>query len=671
MTQVLPAAFTGLLALFALNLLARSFGAALLPGITATALLALVLASATGTGRLLLKAFGAREMSESEKTLIGATLGLGALSQAVFLLGMAGFLRPWTASLLLALMWVAGFTELRELARSLGANKNLLFDRPVSSLAVLIPLAAAYFAAFAPPHQYDSLVYHLPIPAAYAREGRIFPVEHLVYTHFPQNGEMLYTLALLLGSDVLAQLFTWLCALLSVWWLLEMGKREAPMSAVLLACGLVATHSAMLLLASTTYVECVLMLWITAAVFSFLRWREARSRGWLALSGVFAGLGVGTKYYAGITPALLALHLLLRWAASLRRAPAGGDTQPLSETPREGLECFRDLALFSGAAAAAGSPWLIKNALTVGNPVFPFFYRWLPARGVEWTAGMAGRYFDMLVEYRHRGDPFGELARFLWQAASGSPRYGGGADILGSVGWGPLLALMPLALWSASRNRYMRALLAYCAGHFLLWFSTAMVLRFLVPVLPLAALPAACGLQALWAGRGALGRAALASAGAVLVAVNLGFFLHVHSLVGTLPVLTGAQGRREYLAAKLDYYPCARFAAERLPQNDRILVVGEQRGYYVMQPHTATTVMAPNRFVLRANEAEDPGELLRTLGQDYRHILFVPREAKRLGEGYGIFAFTPRGAANWSALLAASETEFEETGRCALLKLPR
>lgn len=670
MTQILPGALSGLLALFALNLLARSFGAALLPGITATALLALVLASATGTGRLLLKAFGAREMSESEKTLIGATLGLGALSQAVFLLGMAGLLRTWTASLLLAAMWVAGFTELRELVRSLGANRNLLFDRPISSLAVLIPLGAAYLAAFAPPHQYDSLVYHLPLPAAYVREGRIFPVEHLVYTHFPQNGEMLYALGLLLGSDVLAQLFTWLGALLSVWWLLEMGKREAPMSAVLLACGLVATHTAVLLLASTTYVECLVMLWVTASVFSFLRWREARSRGWLALSGVFAGLGVGTKYYAGIAPGLLGLALLLRWAACLLRPARREDTRPLFEGS-ELLERFKDLSLFSGLAAALGSPWLIKNALTVGNPVFPFLYRWLPARGVEWAAGMAGRYFDMLVEYHHRGDPVRELLRFFWLAASGSPRYGGGADILGSLGWSPILALLPLAFWSASRNRYMRGLLAYCAGHFLLWFSTAMVLRFLLAALPLAALPAACGLQSLWSLLQARGRAVLAAAGALFVAVNLGLFLYVHSAFGTLSVLTGTQSRRDFLAAKLDYYPCARYAAERLPQNDRILVVGEQRGYYVSQPHTATTVMAPNRFVLRANAAESPREFLRAIGGDYRHLLLVPREAKRLGDGYGIFAFTPRGAANWSALLAASAPEFEETGRCTLSSIPR
>ena len=36
------------------------------------------------------------------------------------------------------------------------------------------------------------------------------------------------------------------------------------------------------------------------------------------------------------------------------------------------------------AATAAGLPWLLKNLWFVGNPVFPFLYQFLPARGTGW-----------------------------------------------------------------------------------------------------------------------------------------------------------------------------------------------------------------------------------------------------------------------------------------------
>jgi hypothetical protein len=653
------------LAVFGSLVFFSGFGAVLLPFAAGTALLLVVVVAAAGGGRVMLRAFGAREMGESERTLVGATLGLGVLSQAVFLLGMAGALKGWAVSALLGALWVVGFTEIKDLFRSLSGTRRLLSERPWAALAVFLPLAAAYAACFVPPHQYDALVYHLPLPAAYARAGRIVPVE-LVYSHFPQNAEMLYSLALLMGSDSLAQLFTWLGAFLSVGWIFEMGKREAPASSAALACVLASSHTALLLLASTAYVECLAMLWITACVLSFLRWRETAggsgsSRGWLALSGVFAGLAVGTKYYAAITPAILGACLLWRWAA-------GGERKAR----------MMDLGTFCSTAVLAGAPWLVKNWMFVGNPVFPFLYRWLPSRGTGWEAVSAARYFDMLTEYGHTAGTAGELAGFLRNAAFGSPRFGGGADILGSLGWGALLSLAPLAAWAGWRNRYMRGLCLYCLGHWAAWFCTRVVLRFLVVIVPLAALPAACGLGLAWrafdsaARRPRLAGRALIAGGLLLVFLaNAGFFVHVHALVGSLGVLSGVQSRSEFLGRKLDYYPCARFAAEHLGQNDRILIVGEQRGYYVEQPHSATSVMSPNRFVTEANSAPDGRGLALKLKEDgTRYILFVPREARRLGAGYGVFSFTGAGAANWAALASGLETVFEDPGRCSLARIP-
>jgi hypothetical protein len=155
-----------------------------------------------------------------------------------------------------------------------------------------------------------------------------------------------------------------------------------------------------------------------------------------------------------------------------------------------------------------------------------------------------------------------------------------------------------------------------------------------------------------------------------MAAVNLGICFYVQAVFGSLPVLTGLQTRREYLSKKLDYYPCARFAAEHLGRNDRILLVGEQRGYYVEQPHVATSVMAPNRFVLAANEAAGADDLARRLrSEGFAHMLYVPSEARRLGDGYRIFAFTERGAANWNGLRSRLENLYEEPGRCALLRI--
>jgi hypothetical protein len=60
-------------------------------------------------------------------------------------------------------------------------------------------------------------------------------------------------------------------------------------------------------------------------------------------------------------------------------------------------------------------------------------------------------------------------------------------------------------------------------------------------------------------------------------------------------------------------------------------------------------VHAPNLYVRRANEAASPEDLVRALhGDGFTHLLFVPREALRLGDGVGVF--TALGEANWKGL---------------------
>lgn len=644
--------------LLGLHVALRYFAAAWLGGLLSTALLAVSLLTAAACGRMLLRAFGVRGASESERSLLGATLGLGLLSQGLLLLGLLGALKTWAVTFLLGTFWVIGFPELRLLLESLKGNLSLLRDRPWLAGGAAAALGVLFWATWAPPHQYDALVYHLPLAAAYAREGSLHTVGHLLYTHFPQNGEMLYALGLLLGSDVLAQMFTWTGTFLSVWWLLELGKRELPLTSVLLACLMTVTHTAVMLLTPIAYVECLVMLWVTASVLSLLRWAarpEEGGRGWLALAGVFAGLGVGTKYYAGICPMLCGLFLLGRWLAGRSR------------------ERFKDGLVYAACASAAGAPWLLKNLWTVGNPVFPFLYRLLPPRGVAgWGAGSAERYFDVLTEYGVTKSAFlKELLQFPYLAAVGSQRYGGGADVLGDLGWAALFACLPAALWASRRTRWLLWVLAYCAGHWAVWFSTGVVLRFLVVLVPLLSLPAAHGLNRLWEALRGGGRAALAAGAGALLAANLALFLYVHAVTGTLPVLTGARSRGEYLAGKLDYYACAAFARERLPQNDKILVVGEQRGYYLRQPHVTTAITAPNPFVEAANRAAGPDDLARRLREDLGvdHLLLAPREARRLGE-YGVFAFTEEGRRSWDALEEGRlEPLYESPGRCVLYRV--
>jgi hypothetical protein len=607
-------------------------------GLLASLQLALIALIATGSGRVLLRILRLTDISESQRTLIGATMGLGILVAGMFSLAALGKLSLSTVSWLLAFLWLVGFIEMSAVVVSLVANRNLLGERPLAAGFVFSILGLIFWTTWVPPHQYDSLVYHLPLAAAYARMGGFTPMEHLLFSHFPQNGELLFTLALILRSDILGQMFMWLASALAVWWIFELGKREAPLSTVMLACVLLVTHTSVMLLAGTTYVEPLVMLWVTAAVLSFLRWRQVSavdpgSRSWLVLSAIFTGLALGTKYYAGITAAILGLRLLIA-------AAAPGDNRRAR---------LLDLVVFVGLVTALFSPWMVKNYVNTGNPLFPFFYKWFAGSATGPRAQTAWDYFHILNEYGHMGHFWKDLLNFPKEILTKPLRFGGGMDVLGGLGWELALWTIPLSAWASRSNRFLKGMMAFCGLYLAAWFCTGVVLRFLTVVAPLLSLLAANGLSRVLSEAEPLARRLLWTATGILIAVHLLLFFYVHSLFQSANVLLGQEERESFLARRLDYYACARVAAERLDKSDKILLVGEQRGYYVEQAHATTNSYAPNPFIVWANEAANPAQLAQRMrAEGYGHVIFVPREAKRISAPFE--AFTDKGRANWTGL---------------------
>lgn len=627
-----PAAAAGLAVLLAGAALHDGPWAPLRSGVVPLVLLFLTTLLATGSGRALAGRLGLTELSESQKTLIGATLGLGLLSLGTFALGCLGLFKPWAASALLGALWLAGYSELRPALESLAPDRSLLEQRPLAAAAVALPLALALWACLMPPHQYDSLVYHLALPQHYLLAGGLVAPQGLLFAHFPQNGEMLFTLALLAGSDVLAQMYMWLAFALSIAWLFSMGRREAPLSAVLLACFMCATHAALLLNASTTYVEPLVMLWVTAGALCFERWaRVPQARGWLALSAVFIGLSLGTKYYAGLGALALGLRLLWRAARAEDRGAA-----------------LKDAALFTAVVSVLFAPWLLKNWHFVRNPVFPFLYKWFANTGTGWHGAAAEGYFRVFTEYGHAQGWLLSLLQLPVLLLRNPLRFGGGMDVLGDLGWTLTLGALPLGVWAARENGFLRGLLVFCGLWGLGWFSSGVVLRFLTVLVPLLALAGAAGLVKLRERLGAPGRAALTVAVGALTFTSLFLALEVHAVFGTQQVLLGLETREQFLERRLDYYPCAAVAS-RLAPNGRILLVGEQRGYYLGREHVPSSVHAPNLWVRLAEEASGPAELVTRLREEgFSHVLFVPRESERLGAALG--ELSAKGQANLAGL---------------------
>jgi hypothetical protein len=384
--------------------------------------------------------------------------------------------------------------------------------------------------------------------------------------------------------------------------------------------------------------------------YALCLWREEKRLPMLLLSGFLAGLTAGIKFTGAIPFA--AGGVLLAW--SDRRRPA---------------VAARNLLLYGGTGLLTLSPWLIKNIIYVGNPFFPFFYKWGNPKLSPWVQEAAAGYFRGLAEYAPRSPA--DFFLLPWDIAVRSLRFGGGMDILGDYGWAPFVFLVPcLAFCRKASPPVVRLLLAYAALFFVPWAFTRPVLRFLLPLAPvLCLLSAAAWTRGILQGpRLARGPAKGVLAGLLLA--GFGFFFVVEGVIEPFPPALGLESRDHYLARKLNYYPAACFI-NRLPETSLVFVLGDQRGYYYNKPVIVSPVFNQNPLVAWANGASSPEDLAARLkARGITHILVNNSELSRLDRSYNILPFTSSGRGNWEKLRSALARPVYHDAHCDVLALP-
>lgn len=340
-----------------------------------------------------------------------AGLGLGVWGLWALALGLCGVLGRHTAMAPPAAgvaIWLIRQARLGDA----NARVDRAFSTARSRLAApagawWLALAAAPFAAFAvtgvsimpgylwkpfDPHPYDVMAYHLQIPREWYEAGRISPLGHNVYCFFPFHMEMHYLLAMHLRGGPWAGMYLaqWMSlahmtlAVAAVYGLARSAVGADPAApargraAAVAAAVLAASVPWLAMLGCVAYVEGGLLLYATLALAWMLHALRGGRRRCFAVAGLMAGLACGTKYTA--VPMVLALVPLAvagcEAARRLRvgRARAGARTLTRADGA---ARLAAGLGIFLLAGAAAMAPWLVRNAVWTGNPVFPLAMRYL------------------------------------------------------------------------------------------------------------------------------------------------------------------------------------------------------------------------------------------------------------------------------------------------------
>jgi len=321
--------------------------------------------------------------------------------------------------------------------------------------------------ALLPPIAFDALMYHLALPEWLLQQGRLTPIP---IAHFWNPGlvDYLNLWPLALGAESGAKIlhaFWTLGALLLVFhWTREVfGSFPARYALLLLL-----TMPSLPLLASWAYTDYALVFYVLAALYALYRAHRAGSgnEGFVVLAGLAAGLALSIKYTAMALPVAGVVSLLLgnhrtRW---------------------------RSVGVFLLWTLGVAAPWYVRNAVYMGNPVFPFFW--------------GGRFWDafLVAWYGRGGTGLGlRLGAWLWLPFRTVLAYGDLSYVDARIGpwW---LILMPWVVfwwrrwgrrgpWAAFRKAvFPFVLLASFLWLFgVAWSSLLFQVRLLYPVLfPLA-----------------------------------------------------------------------------------------------------------------------------------------------------------------------------------------
>jgi hypothetical protein len=465
----------------------------LMDGVAALA----VLAAAGLAGGWIVRLLRPAGLTLAERVVFGAALGIGGLSLLTLALGWAGLLtRPVAIGLVIGLgilgllrLWIdlaSGARRTATLSKSAAdptarpttgteaANSSQPADGWLWLLACPF-LVIAFLAASIPPgvlwreeaNGYDVLEYHLAVPKAFHDAGRITFLPNNVYSNFPLNSEMLSLFMMTLRGDAINAAFMatsaniGLAALfVAAAWLI--GRRASPRAGIV-AGVLAASVPWLTYLAGIAYVEVGMLAMGLCALAALVH-----SPSKPLLAGLLAGLSCGFKYTA--VPLI---------AVPLAGVAFFSAAEPAQPSTRRLPVRLKSLAAFSLGIAITFSPWLVRNIVNTGNPVFPLAYSVFGARPGTWDSELEARW-----QHAH-GSAAGEQTDSpVWQRAF--------SRTLGDWRLGlPLLAFAAVGA-IRHRDRLTLALLLLLAWQFAVWLGwTHLFARFAaVFAIPLIALAA-------------------------------------------------------------------------------------------------------------------------------------------------------------------------------------
>ncbi|MDI6735041.1 MAG: glycosyltransferase family 39 protein [bacterium] len=571
-------------------------------------LLSLLVITSYCPGLKVLKILRISPNSFLEEIIFAVGLGLGCLSFLVLGLGLVGLLYDWIFYVIFGVGLIILYPELWYFCRRAWCARCGQI-----SISVFIPLVLTLFLAIilllVPTITFDALVYHLAVPQTYIKHHKIVYLPDNCFSNYTFNTEMLFTLGLLLKGDLLARAIHFLFGLLSALGIYALARRYFGQRTAYWSILAFCSMPLAVFVATVAFNDFSLTFYEILAVYAFINWSHEKKHGWLLVCGLMCGLAIGTKYFGGFCFIILSLSIL--WVAWQQQGP---------------LKALKTTAIFAILVLLPNLPWLIKNLVFTGNPVFPLFYPVLG--GKNWSQFHYTRYLYEMTRYSDGYHLFLKPFIFLWDI---SFKQGGGMDSGIKLKVGPIfLSLLPFLLAKRKLDFSIKYLLAFCGVFFLFWSYVCAVDRFALPCFVLLCVVVGYTIERF---KGKRLYPCLLAILFISLVLNLGYVLKVIHKNAYFMCLKKVDTEKFLLEKSIikDYYDVISHVNRHLPAQSKVLFIGEVRSYYCQRDKLVATQFDTNIILKLIRKSKGIEGLLWNLKQlGVTHVLYNETGARWL-----------------------------------------
>ena len=460
---------------------------------------------------------------------------------------------------------------------------NFILGILIGGVILLILLMGAV-----PPVSRDALTHHLYVPKLYLRHGGIFEIPHIEFSYFPMNLDLLYMAALYFKNDILPKFIHFFFAVATAWMIFSYLKHRINTTYALLGSLFFLSIPVIVYQSTVVYVDLGVVCFLFASMIYLFRWIEgAFNMIPLLISAVFCGLALGTKYNGLVGFFLLGLFIPLVYTRY----------HPNSTTRTRKAVSFSLFYIF--IALTIFSPWMIRNALWTGNPVYPLYNTLFNPDDQKFEipgdedSGIVPRMSHFLIRKQLYKESGWEIAliplRVFFQGQDDNPKYFDGRA-------NPFLLLLPvfafLGIRSDSRQIQTEKFLMLGFSALFLLFACAQTvirIRYFAPIFPPLVILSMFGLKRInqcpfyRSGKIvlSLNKLMLYSLVVIMLGWNTKYIIKRFMYVQPLDYLAGKISRDDYIQRYRPEYASMQYANRNLTAQDRILgVYLGNRGYY-------------------------------------------------------------------------------------------